>query len=183
MTSKEIMYLWKIAKSKWHTFQIFKDPQDFAAQVEVWQGILGDLDPQIVRLVLVANQDPYPPNPTILRLQALDLIDEINGQQVPDFDQAWDELNEARARRNKARAQCEQIEPWVWSHPVIAQAVSNLGWQAYCEADQLKLTTWHAQFRDVYNSTAGRWRKDNHPEIPVLKNYKKLRSETKAIIQ
>ena len=76
----------------------------------------------------------------------------IAGGDLPDWSVGWAEMVDAVARVG-------QYGDPAWSHPVIAEAVSRIGYRSFCVSLVAEQATWRAQYRQIHEQVVDRVRR------------------------
>jgi len=164
--------LWIYAKEVWgSTFDIPSDPRAREVKTQVWLDVLGDLDAGIVRRTMASSGAHFAPTPPELRRLVHERMAVESGQApTPDYDQALRKLNELVSRcgahwhnTQGRRSPLELAEEF---HPALADAIRAMRWENICASTSPE--TFRAQFREVWQSAAGRHERTRFPGPPLL---------------
>lgn len=162
MNSQEFHQMMLYGKFRWpRQWEVPTDDESLKLAELVWLDALGDLDAGLVRAAMAAWKGPWPPNPGDLREAALNLRVLHSDDDVPGWEQAWKELTDM------VRKVGSYGSP-TWSHPVVTEAVETLGYKEFCLSLTADTGTWRAQFRQIYENLANRWRRETRPEVPAV---------------
>ena len=144
------------------TFAAPTDDITLALTVQVWQDVLGDLEPAQVRAAMAAWAGRFPPTPRELRDASLGVARAVAGvTPAPDVDEALAEVE----RAIHLVGYMGQPE---WSHPAIAHAVAAVGGWAdgICHTSNPSATRAH--FIAAYKSAVARGISESEPAMPIL---------------
>lgn len=172
MNSQEFRQMMLYGKLRWpRQWEVPTDDELLNLSEMVWLDALGDLDAGLVRAAMASWSGTWPPNPGELRAAALDLAQISSKDALPGWEQAWKELTQMV----KSKGSYGTPE---WSHPVIAEAVDTLGYKEFCMSQTSDIATWRAQFRQIYENLASRWKRENRPEVPAVLAWQSKALET-----
>lgn len=144
------------------TFTAPTDDVTLALTVQVWQDVLGDLDPAQVRAAMAAWSGRFPPTSRELRdatLEVARLVAGIAPAPAPD---------EALAELERAIHLIGYMGRPEWSHPAIGHAVAAVGGWAdgICHTSNPSATRAH--FIAAYKSAVERGVSQSEPVMPIL---------------
>ncbi len=162
MTKGEVAKLLAIVAVIWpRQFKIPDDKEELDILVSAWHLMLGDVPFEVAQGALVSKPATWPPSPIEVRDADSRVVTHAVHGQPPTVGEAWHEL-EMAVRRHGSWS-----EP-SWSHELVASAVSQLGYKAFCMSNTSDVTTWRAQFRDIYNSALEKWYQSKTVKLPYL---------------
>ena len=138
------------------------DDITLALTVQVWQDVLGDLEPEQVRAAMAAWAGRFPPTPRELRDATLAVARKVAGiPDAPDVDEALAELE-------RAIHLIGYMGRPDWSHPAIGQAVAAVGGWADGICHTSNPTATRAHFIAAYKSAVERGVSQSEPAMPIL---------------
>ena len=162
MNSQEFHQMMLYGKFRWpRQWEVPTDDESLQLAELVWLDALGDLDVSLIRAAMARWSGTWPPNPGELREAALDLAQSSSDNALPGWEQAWKELTQmVKSKGSYATPE--------WSHAVVQEAVDTLGYKEFCMSQTSDIGTWRAQFRQIYENLAARWRRESRPEVPAV---------------
>lgn len=123
--------------------------------IELWEGLLLDLDPvpvaAAIQALAIEGRD-WPPPPGLIRRRAVELADPI-----PQASEAWLEVCTWIRKVGSYRDQ-DGYKPVVWSHPLIGHVADTLGWTNLCQSENPVADRAH--FFRLWEQSAQRHRAD-----------------------
>lgn len=161
MTRGEMMQLWLIMQRTYpNSFDLPSSPEDQAILTEIWKSALGDMSSHVLKAAILGATGSFAPTVSQIREAAQALM--VGGTDgLPDWTTAWTELNE------QVRKVGIYGEP-TWSHEIIAETVAALGYKSYCNSATADVAMWRAQFRNIFEITLERWKRNKTAPMPVL---------------
>jgi len=144
------------------TFTLPADETRYSLTVQVWQDVLGDLDPTAIRAAMADWLGKFPPTPRELRQATIAISRLIAGDTpAPDVDEALAELERA------VHLVGYMGRPG-WSHPAITDAVRSVGGWADGICHTTNPAATRAHFITAYTAAVSRHRDHGSPAIPIL---------------
>lgn len=170
MTNTEIKMLWVYCQEIWgSTFTISEDSDRREVKLQAWHDSLSDLDVNLVRRALVANDSHFALTPHEIRVSALDRMRAERGEKPrPSCDQALEELHRL-------------IHAFGYTHPsealeaaekfdgALAGVIRSIGWDEICQDENPGV--FRGQFRMLYETVSHRLDRETAVLAPALMEF------------